>query len=175
MPRQSFQKALVLTCLPLIIALPRVGSAMDESDRDFLLRSLKSGLTEIEIVSLAATHAASTQVKAYAAQLKQDHLNLNRKLSALASEENIPDLAAIRPDESEISRLSGTSKPDFDRELLEHSIAKHKLDIAQFSSLARDTEDSSVLQLANETIPMLRENLKQVEELLKSLNEAHKD
>src|SRR5262245_34960554 len=67
----------------------RVGTALSETDRAFMLKAAQGGMTEVELGRLAQDKGASQAVKDYGKTLVADHTAANEKLRSIATDEAV--------------------------------------------------------------------------------------
>ena len=135
--------------------------ALSRSDRDFVEKAAKGGLSEVELGKLAQEKAANQQVKDFGARMVQDHTKANDELKKIASAKsvNIPD----QPDkqaQKEMEKLQKLSGAQFDREYMKHMVSDHKKDVSEFQKEAKAAKDSELKNFASTTLPTLQEHLK---------------
>ncbi|MGI8955420.1 MAG: DUF4142 domain-containing protein [Chthoniobacterales bacterium] len=137
-------------------------SKLSMTDKKFLKKAYKSGMTEVENAKMAKEKAKNDSTKEVAERMITDHTKANEKLMEMAKEENL-DLSKV---EAKLARMSGDN---FDKEYLTMLKKDHEKDIAMFEKEANDAgvkEDSDVMKFAKDTLPTLKEHLQMIDEAL---------
>jgi len=137
----------------------------------------QTNLMEIELGKMAREKAASSEVRAYADQLVQDHTNIDRMVVATAQESGI-DLKngpeahqAVRHEtarEKELERkLKSAQGADFDRLFLKETSADHEKLIRKLQQDRQNTSDEGVETLIEKVIPVLEQHRELAQILMK--------
>lgn len=155
----------------LIVVLLTAGvvhdaEAADSPDQKFAQKAVVDNTAEVEIADLARKQASQDSVRQYAERLYSDHQQANEKLKAIAQQKgiNLPtDIDAKHKRERD--KLAKKQGADFDEDYLEAMIAEHKKDIKEFEKEAKNGKDPDLKTYAAQTLPTLREHLKQAQQL----------
>ena len=128
----------------------------------------QTNLMEIELGKIAEQKAASSEVRAYADQLVQDHTNVDRMVVAQAQETgtNLKNGAearqAVRSEtarQKELERkLKAAQGADFDRLYLKETNAEHEKLIRKLQQDKQNTSDQELETLIEKVIPVLEQH-----------------
>ncbi|HEX4748701.1 MAG TPA: DUF4142 domain-containing protein [Bryobacteraceae bacterium] len=141
-------------------------------DKKFLKQAAMGGMAEVELGKLAAQKASSDNVKQFAQKMVDDHTKANDELKQVASKENIPFPDALdSKHQSQVSKLSKLSGPEFDKAYAKEQLKDHENDVKDFSAEAQGGTDPNVKAFASSTLPTLQQHL----ELAKNLNKSEKN
>jgi len=152
------------------------GSAMPNTGL-ILTQMHQTNLMEIELSKMAEQKAASSEVRAYANQLVQDHTNVDRMVVAMAQDSgtNLKNGAeahqAARHEtarEKELERkLKSVQGADFDRLFLKETSADHDKLIAKLQQDKQNTSDEELETLIEKVIPVLEQHRELAQILMK--------
>lgn len=154
---------------------PKSGTtaAQDKVDRDtqkFFEQAAQGGMAEVELGKLASGKAVSPEVKQFAERMVQDHGKNNQELMQLASKYGVTPPSELEGKHKKArERLSGLSGVGFDRAYMDQMVKDHKDTIDLFEKQAKRGKQQDVKQLAQQTLPVLQEHLKQAQQIQKSL------
>ena len=153
--------------LPLAVggtALAAASTAgLAEQDQMFVNDAARGGIAEVEIGKLAEKKAESAEVKRFAGRMVKDHEEANRKLESAAKGETKGGLPA-NPDEKDrmaMRTAEGLSGAKFDQAYMRDQIEAHVRTVELFQREAKDGQDQELRRLAEQTLPMLQEHLKE--------------
>jgi putative membrane protein len=128
----------------------------------------QTNLMEIDLGKMAAQKASSSEVRAYADQLVQDHTNVDRMVVAAAQESgtNLKNGAeahqAVRREsarEKELERKLKTAQgADFDRLFLKETSDDHDKLIRKLQQDKQNTSDEELETLIEKVIPVLEQH-----------------
>ena len=137
----------------------------------------QTNLMEIELGKIAEQKASSSEVRAYANQLVQDHTNVDRMVVAMAQDSgtNLKNGAeahqAARHEtarEKELERkLKSVQGADFDRLFLKETSADHDKLIAKLQQDKQNTSDEELETLIEKVIPVLEQHRELAQILMK--------
>jgi putative membrane protein len=137
------------------------GQAKVGADRDFALKAMMGGMMEVKLGQFAAENAANASVRQLGQKLVQDHTQANKELMTIAGKEQIQFPREMSKEHQDLwNRLSAFRGADFDKHFVQHVIADHQKDIAEFEREAKDGQDPQLKAFAAKTLPTLREHLK---------------
>jgi putative membrane protein len=164
----------------LIVVLLAAGTvqsaeAADSPGQTFARKAAVDNMAEVELANVARKQASQDSVRQYAERLHQDHQQANKKLQAVAQQKGISlptDIDAKHKRERD--KLAEKQGVDFDADYLEAMIAEHRKDIKEFEKEAKEGKDPELKAYAAQTLPTLREHLKQAEQLQASSKKAAK-
>jgi putative membrane protein len=156
----------LLALAPVYAQNSKANSAnrMGSADQTFVTKAAHGGLAEVKLGTLATQKAANADVKAFGQQMVDDHSKANDELKQLASTKGITlptDIDA--KDQATYDRLSKLSGAEFDRAYMQHMVADHRTDVAEFRHESQRGEDSDVKAWAGKTLPTLEHHLQMAE------------
>jgi putative membrane protein len=134
------------------------------SDQHFMKEAAEGGMAEVEFGQLAADKASSQDVKDFAQRMVKDHTQANDQLKQIAVQKNVTLPASpSAKDEMTKKKLSNMSGDAFDKAYMADMVKDHKKDIAAFQKETSSGQDPDVKQFASQTLPTLKDHLKQAE------------
>ena len=132
------------------------------ADTTFLKKALSGGVAEVEFGRLAVAKASSSEVKQFGQRMIDDHGRSNEQLKQVAAREHVTLPQGLTPkDKAAKASLENLSGGDFDRAYMEQMVRDHKKDVAEFERQSKSAFDPAVKNFAAQTLPMLREHLKE--------------
>jgi len=139
---------------------------LNENDQAFLMKAAQGNMAEVQLGTLATQRAAGDRVKQFGQRMVQDHGQAQQQLTNL-SKENSWTLPMEVSDEQkkhhqQLSQLSGE---EFDRAYMTHMVKDHQMDVALYERASQATENAQLKAYATQTLPTLREHLKQAREI----------
>ncbi|HLZ43666.1 MAG TPA: DUF4142 domain-containing protein [Candidatus Sulfotelmatobacter sp.] len=144
----------------------KASAGMTTTDNTFIKQAAEGGLAEVELGKLAAEKASNEQVKKFGQRMVDDHSKANDQLKDVAAQKHIDlptELSA--KDKATKARLEKLSGEQFDRAYMSDMVKDHKKDVAEFARESQSSKDPAVKNFARETLPTLREHLKEAEKL----------
>jgi putative membrane protein len=140
------------------------GSGTMMSDQHFMKEAASGGMAEVELGQLAADKASSPEVKEFGQRMVKDHSQANDQLKQIAMQKGVtlPSSPSAK-DEMTKKRLSNMSGDAFDQAYMKDMLKDHKADIAAFEKESTNGKDPDVKQFASQTLPTLKDHLKQAE------------
>src|SRR5579859_1241823 len=141
-------------------------AGMTMADKTLVKKAAEGGLAEVELGKLATEKASNDQVKKFGQRMVDDHSKANDQLKDVAAQKHI-DLPTepSAKDKATKARLEKLSGEQFDRAYMSDMVKDHKKDVAEFARESQSSKDSAVKNFARETLPTLREHLKEAEKL----------
>lgn len=136
------------------------------ADARFVKKAAAGGMAEVELGQLAVKNGSSEQVKQFGQRMIDDHSKANNQLKQIAAQEhvNLPS----KPDQQDratMERLEKLSGAQFDQAYMSEMVTDHKKDVAEFARESKSAKDPAVKNFAQQTLPVLREHLKQAEQI----------
>jgi len=150
-------------------------AGMGDTDSTFVAKAARGGLAEVEVGQLAAQKASSEEVKKFGQRMVDDHTKANEQLKQVAAEKNI-DLpqnldAKDKATKARLERLSGEQ---FDKAYMRNMVKYHQKDVAEFEHASKTIKDSAIKSFAEQTLPTLREHLKEAEKIAPKQQQAER-
>lgn len=139
---------------------------MSSQDRNFIMDAAMGGMEEVELGKVAAQQGMSAEVKQFGQRMVDDHSQANSELMSLASSKGITLPTELdQKHRSEVTKLSGMSGADFDREYTKMMVSDHRKDVSEFEKQSTRGTDADLKAFATKTLPTLREHLRMAEAL----------
>lgn len=133
--------------------------SLSPTDAEFVSKAAMGGLAEVQYGNLALQKAQSADVKSFAQRMVTDHGAANQELQALATSKGMTlptDLAGTH--KAGYDHLNMLSGAEFDKAYMQHMVADHQTDIAEFEKAASSATDSEVKAFASKTLPTLQQH-----------------
>lgn len=127
-----------------------------------------SDMFEIETSKLAATKAASSKIKTFAAQMIKAHTDSTAKLktaAAAASPAITPASTLTAAQQSKLAELSTKSGADFDRAYAEAQVAAHQATLDALKAYSASGDVASLKAFATELVPIVTAHLNMAKSL----------
>jgi putative membrane protein len=113
---------------------------------------------EVQAGEIAEKNGQSSQVRSFGKMLVQDHTAADKKVAALAKDENI-DLKANTPAPSPNDMgTMATTGSTFDKMFAQDMAQDHKKDIAEVTEVRNTTSDPKLRQLLTDMLPTLEKH-----------------
>lgn len=143
------------------------------SDSTFAREAAEGGIAEVKLGQLAEEKGSSQEVKDFGKRMVTDHTKANDQLKADASKEKftLPTEMSKR-DQMTYDRLSKLSGSAFDRAYARDMVRDHRADVAEFLKESKNGKQEWTKDFALQTLPTLREHLKQAEDVMHKVEPA---
>ncbi len=144
------------------------GHQLSQQDRDFLAKASAGGKAEVEAGQLAQQKASEPSVKKFGEHMVKDHSQGNQQLMSVAQREGItmPSTStADRHNQQAMSKLQSLSGRQFDQAYVQDQLRDHQETVALFEKEAQSGENPGLKSFAQQSLPMLREHLAEVQQL----------
>ena len=153
----------------LLLGAGVLGQAAPPTDAVFIQQVHGNGMAEVALADLAAKRASKSEVKAFAARLKDDHGRANADVKRLAGAHDIALSAELNVDQKATSeRLSKLDGSEFDRAYIDEMVANHRKGVETFTAKTSSGADD-VKAFAAGTLPVLKEHLQVALDLQRQL------
>lgn len=140
-------------------------AAVPNDDKDFVVKAAQGGMAEVSMGNLGLQKATNADVKAFAQRMVTDHSKANDELKALAPTKGITLPADVNDEQkAALNHLSGLSGAEFDRAYMDHMVADHEKDVAEFQKETTSTGDTDISGWASKTLPTLQSHLQQAKD-----------
>lgn len=157
--------------LVLALSAARADDKLPANDREFLMQAVKAGHAEVKFSELAGKHSQNEKVRELAKRLTDDHTAANKQLTQMARNQRVAVVAGFERDKRDIyMNLSKLNGADFDREYTKQMVEDHEAAIKLFEHEAKIGTDQNIKKFAEDTLPTLREHLKQAQMVQSSLS-----
>lgn len=148
-------------------------SVTGSSDSTFVNNAAVGGMTEVELGKIAATNAASADVKKFGQMMVTDHTAANNELKALAGKKGwtLPtDLDSSH--RSTVDELKSKKGADFDKDYVDDMVDDHEQDVSDFESKANNATDPDLKAFAQKTLPVLKKHLEAIKAIQAKMNNS---
>lgn len=146
--------------------VPKQSAGVTTADSAFMKKAARGGLAEVELGRLAAEKASNAEVKKFGQRMVDDHSKANDQLKQVASDRHVELPQAIgAKDKATKEKLEKLSGDEFDQAYISYMVKDHKQDVAEFERESKAAHDPALKGFVTETLPTLREHLKQAEKL----------
>jgi putative membrane protein len=141
-------------------------AGVGDTDTTFVQKAAQGGLAEVELGQLAVQKASSEDVKKFGQRMVDDHTKANEQLKQLATQEHrdLPEHPAAK-DKQTKARLEKLSGAQFDKAYMRDMVKDHQKDVVEFERESKMAKDPAVKSFAEQTLPTLREHLKEAEKI----------
>jgi putative membrane protein len=158
--------ALAQTAVTPAAILSKTSAGVTVADTTFLKKAASGGIAEVELGQLAVERASNPDVKQFAQRMVNDHTKANSQLRQVAAEEHIRLLQGLSARDKAIKdALAKLSGDDFDRAYMKDMVQDHRQDVAEFERESKSTQDPAVKGFAMQTLPTLRDHLKEAQRI----------
>ena len=143
-----------------------------DGDAHFARAAASGNLAEIQLGKLAADHASSDVVKAFASRMVVQHTTAADQLKAAAQKDSISLPGNLSSHDQQIyDRLVKLHGSAFDREYAKRMVDDHQKDLADFQNEAGSGQSNDMKAFAANSISMIQEHLNQAREMLASVSQ----
>ena len=136
------------------------------ADTKFMKEAAEGGMAEVALGQLAVEKASSSDVKKFGQRMVDDHSKANDDLKQLASQKHVdlPQNLSAK-DKAIKASLENLSGEQFDQAYMRDMVNDHKKDVSDFRRESRSAQDPDVKKFASQTLPTLKDHLKQAESI----------
>jgi len=139
------------------------GAKAAVTDALFAEAAALGGLAEVSVSELGVRKATDPELKRFSQQMVDDHTRMNRELTTLAAQKQIPLSRTPDPRAQFCAQsLSGLSGAEFDRCYAKAQFVLHLDAVATFEAEAERGQDSEVRALAAKALPRIKEHLEMI-------------
>ncbi len=137
---------------------------VSSADKDFVSDLSVAGMAEVELGRMATERAANPEVKKFGQMMVDDHTAAGNKLTAIATQYNIPVAAALDEKHADLrDKLAKLQGAEFDREYMAAMAEGHetvagklesridKTDLGKWKTEAADTSGKKTVERAKAT------------------------
>lgn len=137
--------------------------SVSSADKEFMDKAAQGGMAEVKLGELAASKAASPEVKAFGQRMVVDHGKANTDLKTLAATKSVTLPADVNSEQKEMyDKLSKLSGAAFDKEYVKGMVEDHEKDVAEFQKQTIGATDTDLKAFATKTLPTLKSHLDQI-------------
>jgi putative membrane protein len=148
---------LVTASLALTAALAGAQEAGSRQTREFAQAAASSDQFEILAAETALTQSTNSEVRAFAAQMLQDHQQLIKAVIDTATRSGLkpPEMAMSADQAQLLGALQSVSGSEFDALYLKQQALAHRSALAVEQMYAKSGEDPNLRQLATSAVPLI--------------------
>ena len=150
-------------------------AAQAPTTENFVKTVAISDMFEIQSGQLAGEKADNDDVQSFGTQMSDDHAETTDDLKELIEDEEIKvELPTKLDDEhqAKLDKLKGLSGNQFDKEYVRTQIDAHEKAVALFESYAAGGENDDLKKWAGDTLPTLKEHLKEAQNLRTTVDQT---
>ncbi|HAP80359.1 MAG TPA: DUF4142 domain-containing protein [Enterobacteriaceae bacterium] len=142
---------------------------LNSGDEQALKDMAQANINEVAAAKIALSKAQSSEVKAYAQKMVDDHGNALTKVQAVAKQKGVT--LPTEPDakhKAMAEKLEKQSGDDFDKMYMENAGTKdHEMVLSKLKSDAEKIKDPDVKALADAHTPVVEQHLKEAQQMEK--------
>ena len=139
---------------------------LSKSDQDFVMKAAQGGQMEVDLGQLAATKAASNDVKDFGNRMVTDHGKAGDELKSLASQKGMTLPATPSKDEAKTSNdLSKKTGAAFDKAYMSDMVKDHEKDAKEFENATKKVQDPDLKNWATKTLTVVQDHLKMAKDI----------
>ena len=149
------------------LALPAFAAEkVSKMDKAFARSAAGGGMMEVQMGQLAATNAASQEVKDFGQRMVTDHGKANDELKTLAESKGIKLPAKIGAKQKEkVDKLAKAKGEEFDKKYMQAMVKDHVKDVEKFRKASKNVKDPELNAWITKTLPTLEQHLQHAKEL----------
>ncbi len=138
---------------------------LSSQDRQYVEHMAKGSQGEVQIAQMVESKTSNPQVKEFAQRMVHDHTLLNQQLKQLMEKKGMTMPAPMTAQQKQLkAKLEGMSGAQLDKTFMQAQVKDHEQDVQQAEKHAQNAKqmqpsDPDVAQLAQESLPVLREHL----------------
>ncbi|MFT4174210.1 MAG: DUF4142 domain-containing protein [Rhodocyclaceae bacterium] len=168
----GWRRALLSIALPLLgilaaAASPAQAAELSQRDQQFLVRTTRGGITELEASKLAYVRADDAAIKRFAEQMVGDHTRLAAELKEIADSKGAQLPTDLEKDQAALLKdLSQAKGAAFDRLYTRKiGVSAHIDTVKLFARQAREGQDPDLKAFAQRQLTLLRHHLEMARDL----------
>jgi putative membrane protein len=136
-------------------------ASLSDADKTFMTKAAEGGMMEVNLGTLAAAKATTTEVKDFGNRMVADHGKANDELKQLAANKGVTLPTQPGADEKKtFDELAMKKGKDFDKAYITDMVKDHQKDIAEFEKESKDAQDPDLKAWVTKTLPTLQDHLK---------------
>ena len=141
-------------------------ASVSDADKAFMANAAQGGMAEVNLGQMAATKAASNDVKDFGNRMVNDHSKANEELKQLSAGKGVTlptDVdAASKKTADELSKKTGKA---FDKAYMSAMVKDHEKDVAEFQKESTAAQDPDLKNWVTKTLPTLQDHLKMAKQI----------
>jgi putative membrane protein len=141
-------------------------STLYRADTHILNEAIMGNQSEVMLGHLALERASSSDVKAFAQHMINDHSTAANKYVRVAARKHVlPPKSVGAETLATYKRLSKLSGDAFDRAYVQDMVKDHEKDVSGFKTATRTLKDPDLLKLTKATLPALEQHLTMIRQI----------
>lgn len=141
------------------------------TDQAFLKKAAIGDTAEVELGQMAEQNAADPRVKAFGKRMVNDHSQNDDLLKDVAQEQHIALPTELDPEHQNAKdALSKKSGSQFDQDYMRLMLHEHQKTVAMFKHEAQSSQDATLKQFAQQSLPTLESHLQEAQQIESQLN-----
>ena len=146
-----------------------MAAAVEVPDRDFVSRTLQSGMAEIQLGQLAVEKSSSEDVKEFSRKMVEDHETIDDQMEWAAQHMGIRLHSGFSKKNKElIAKLQGLSGTEFDNAYIVAMVKDHKNDEAEFRERDLQSQNPNLKRLVQVESPLIERHLQTIEQIART-------
>ncbi len=136
--------------------------------QDFVTKASIANKFEIDSSKIAIRKSQNSDIKSFAQMMVDDHTKTGDKLKGVLDSSKSSFKPSDDLDDKHqklLDKLDAASGNDFDNNYISMQVDAHKEAVELFGDYSKNGDDSKLKEFAGETLPALKEHLRQVEKL----------
>lgn len=133
---------------------------LKEDAAKFLVKAFESGMFEIELSQMAATHAASAEVKQLASHLVVAHKDMNAQMAKIAFDAAYKLPGGIDSDHAkDLNKLDKLKGADFDKQFMDMIVSGHEKSVDNYKKAGKELSMGETKNYVVKILPVIEEHL----------------
>jgi len=154
------------TNTPATTSTTGTSASVSEADKTFMAKAAQGGMAEVALGQMAATKAASNDVKDFANRMVNDHTKANDELKQLAANKGVTLPADLDAESKKTSdQLSKKTGKAFDKAYMSEMVKGHQKVAADFEKESKAAQDPDLKAWVTKTLPTIQDHLKMAKQI----------
>jgi putative membrane protein len=146
-----------------------MSAAVEVPDKDFVSRTVQSGMAEIQLGQLAVQKSSSEDVKEFSRNMVDDHETINNQMEWAAQHMGVRLPSGISKKNKElIAKLQGLSGTEFDNAYIVAMVKDHKNDESEFRERDLQSQNPNLKRLIQVGSPLIKQHLQTIEQIART-------
>ncbi len=142
----------------------------DSKTTHFIKEAARDNDMEVALGEVGARKATNPDLKAFAQQLQQDHMQANQELQPIAQKYGVTIDQSTGKGGHEVSKFEKeNSGAKWDQKFATEMLKSHEKDISKFQKAASELQAQDVRQYAQTMLPKLRQHFEHAETVAKAV------
>jgi putative membrane protein len=154
---------------------PAALAAQTPTTSDFVQSVAISDMFEVQAGQLATEKAQSGDVKSFGQRMVDDHTKTTKELKTLIADKDIKAELPSKLDsehQAMLDKLTGLSGNQFDKAYMQSQVKGHEKAVSLFEAYAASGENKDLKSWANDTLPTLKDHLKEAKNVTAQVNQV---